>query len=120
MQRPSYTKITVNGTTASIPLDRYVNGFAVGVTYSNATMTMTYTLQQSFLDPSVDESGNPYTTSYKVSGQWINSNDAGMVSQTAASASNFAFPPRAIRLIATNVSGGSGTLSILPMGMDGN
>lgn len=120
MERPTYLKITVNGTTASIPLDRYVNGYAIGVTYSNSTMTMTYTVQQSFLDPCLDESDNPYTTSYKVSGQWINSNDSGMVNQTAASASNFAFPPRAIRLIASNVSGGTGTFSIIPMGMDGN
>lgn len=120
MMRPSYTKITVNGTTAAFPLDRYVNGYALGVTYSNATMTMTYTVQQSFLDPYMDELGNPYTNSYKVSGQWINSNDAGMVAQTAASASNFAFPPRAVRLIASNVSGGSATFSIIPMGMDGN
>lgn len=120
MHRPDYFKITSNGTTAAYPLDRYVNGYAIGVTYSNATMTATYTLQQSFLDPSIDEAGNPYTTSYKVSGQWINSNDAGMVSQTTASASNFAFPPRAIRLITSNVSGGSVTFSIIPMGMDAN
>lgn len=118
MHRPNYFKITANGTTAAYPLDRYVNGYAIGVTYSNATMTMTYTVQQSFLDPSVDELGNPYTNSYKVSGQWINSNDSGMVNQTTASASNFSFPPRAIRLIATNVSGGSGTFSIIPIGMD--
>lgn len=120
MQRPDYHKITSNGTSQAFPLDRYVNGYAIAMTYSNATMTMTYTVQQSFLDPFVDELGNPYSNSYKVSGQWINSNDAGMVAQTTASASNFAFPPRAIRFIATNVSGGSATFSIIPMGMDGN
>lgn len=120
MHRPNYLQITANGTTAAYPLDRYVNGYAIAVTYSKSTMTMTYTIQQSFLGPSVDELGNPYTTSYKVSGQWINSNDAGMVNQTTASASNFAFPPRAIRLIATNVSGGTATFSIIPMGMDAN
>lgn len=120
MQRPNYLKITSNGTTAAYPLDRYVNGYAIGVTFSNSTMTATYTMQQSFLDPSVDESGNPYSNSYKVSGQWINSNDTGMVNQTTASASNFAFPPRAIRLITSNVSGGSVTWSIVPMGMDAN
>lgn len=119
MHRPNYLKITTNGTSQAYPLDRYVNGYAIGVTYSNATMTMTYTIQQSFLDPSVDEIGNPYTTSYKVSGQWINMNDPAMVAQTTATASNFNFPPRATRIIATNVSGGSGTFSIIPMGMDG-
>lgn len=120
MHRPSYFKITSNGTTAAYPLDRYVSGYAIGVTYSNATMTATYTVQQSLLSPYEDESGNPYSNSYKVSGQWINSNDTAFVAQTAATASNFAFPPRAIRAIFTNVSGGSATLSILPMGMDAN
>lgn len=120
MHRPNYFKITTNGTTAAYPLDRFTNGYAIGVTYSNATMSMTYTVQQSLLSPYEDESGNPYSTSYKVSGQWVNMNDSNMVAQTSAAISNFAFPPRAIRLIATNVSGGSGTLSIIPMGMDAN
>lgn len=118
MHRPNYLKITTNTTTAAYPLDRYVTGYGIGVSYSNTAMTATYTVQFSMLDPYVDESGNAYSSSYKVSGQWMNSNDAGMVAQTGASASNFAFPPRAVRLITTNVSGGSLTFSILPMGMD--
>lgn len=120
MHRPNYLKITTNTTTPAYPLDRYTNGYVIGMTYSNANMTGTFTVQQSLLDPSVDESGNPYTTSYKVSGQWINMNDPAMVNQTAATASNFAFPPRAVRAITSNVSGGSMTFSIIPMGMDGN
>lgn len=121
MHRPNYLKITANGTTAAYPLDRYVNGYALAMTYSSSSMSMTYTIQQSFLSPYEDESGNPYSSSYKVSGQWINMNDSAFVAQTAATASNFAFPPRAIRAIVTNVSGGgSATFSIIPMGMDAN
>lgn len=121
MLRPSEIVITSNGTSQAVPLDRYTNGYAVGVTLSNATMTATYTLQQSLLDPFCSQAqGNAYTTSYKVSGNWVNSDDPVMVAQSASRTSNFAFVPRAVRLITSNVSGGSLTFSLIPLGMDGN
>lgn len=120
MQRSNYLEITSNTTTAAYPLDRYVNGYGISVTLGKSTMTATYTLQYSMLDPSIAPDGNPYTTSYKVSGNWQNSDDPVMVSQSASRSSNFAYPPRAIRLITSNVSGGTLTFSIVPMGMDGD
>lgn len=120
MQRSNYLEITTNTTTAAYPLDRYVNGYGVSMTYSKLTMTGNYTLQYSMLDPCVAPDGNPYTTSYKVSGNWQNSDDPVMVNQSAARSSNFRYPPRALRVITSNVSGGTMTFSIVPMGMDSN
>lgn len=116
MLRPQNLVITTNTTTPAYPLDRYVNGYAVAVTYSNATQTATWAMQQSFLDPNLDANGNPYSNSYKVSGQWLPV--VGMVGATTASAAVLLPIPRAIRLITSNVSGGSVTFSIVPYGMD--
>lgn len=115
MHRPIFQTITTSVTSPAIPLDRYVNGYGVGVSFSKTGMTATYTLQQSLLDPYAN-----YSTSYKVSGNWINSNDSAVVGATTPQTSNFAFPPLAVRLITTNVSGGSVVLSLIPMGMDAN
>lgn len=115
MQRPNQQVITTNTTTAAYPLDRYTNGYGISITYSKPTMTAVYTVQYSMLDPF-----DPYTTSYKVSGNWQNSDDPLVVNASTSRSSNFAFPPRAVRLITSNVSGGSLTFAIVPMGMDGN
>lgn len=118
MHRPNYLEITTNTTTAAYPLDRYVNGYAFSMTYSRTTMTATYTLQYSMLSPFEDPNGNPYSTSYKVSGQWQNWDDPLLVGASTAHSTNMAFPARAVRAITSNVSGGSLTFSIIPMGMD--
>lgn len=121
MERPSYSLITSNGTSQAIPLDRYVNGYAVGIGFSKTTMTATYTLQYSLLDPfrSIMRD-DAYTSSYKVSGQWKNTDDTSLVSATTPQTASFPFVPRAIRVITSNVSGGTLTLSVIPTGMDGN
>lgn len=120
MQDEHLQVITTNGTTAAYPLDKWTNGYGISVTFSNTTMTATYTLQYSMLDPycSIGR-GNAYTNSYKVSGNWQNSDDPVMVAQSASRSSNFAYPPRALRLVTSNVSGGSLTLSIVPKTDDG-
>lgn len=118
MQRSNYLEIKTNTTTAAYPLDRYTNGYGISMTYSNAAMTATYTVQYSMLDPCIAPDGNAYTNSYKVSGNWQNSDDPVMVAQSAARSSNFSFPPRAVRVITSNVSGGTLTFSVVPMGMD--
>lgn len=120
MHRPNYLEITTNTTTAAYPLDRYTNGYGVSMTYSNATMTATYTIQYSMLDPCIAPDGNKYTTSYKVSGNWQNCDDTTVVGASTAASTNFSFPPRAVRVITSNVSGGTLTFSIIPIGMDGN
>lgn len=119
MDRPSYIEITTNGTTAAFPLDRYTNGYGISMTYSKSTMTGVYTVQYSMLDPYLAPDGNRYTTSYKVSGNWQNSDDPLVVAASTARSSNFAYPPRAVRVVTSNVSGGTMTFSIVAKGQDG-
>lgn len=118
MMRPVYLQVTTSGNSTPIPLDRYVNGYAVAVMLTSA-MKVNYTVQYSMLSPY-----DRYTTSYNVSGHWQNMSDVVMVNQSAERTSNFAFPPAAVRVTSTVFSAGGGaspatlTLCILPMGMD--
>jgi hypothetical protein len=120
MMRPSQLIVTTTGASTPIPLDRYVNGYAVAVTMKTAGAV--YTLKQSFDSPYADQQGNPYTTSYNVSGVWLNFSDPIMVNASTNAVSNLAFIPAAIRLSAkTKTSAGNPvTLTIIPMGMDAN
>jgi hypothetical protein len=120
MMRPIHFVITASGNSQPIPLDRYVNGYGIAVTRTSA-MKVNYTVQYSFDDPFIN-----YSTSYAVSANWFNMDDPVMVNQSANRASNFAFPPAAVRVVTTTFSAGGGatpaqlTLHIMPMGMDGN
>ena len=122
MQRPDTLVITTNTTAGPYPLDRYVTGYAVAVQYANATGTATCRMQQSFMDPYKDVDGNPYTTSYAVSGRFYDV--PGFTAVAAASAMNFgagATPmPRALQLITTSVSANTVAWSLVPYGMDAN
>lgn len=120
MQDEKYLVITTNGTSQAVPLDKWTNGYGVSVTFSKSTMTATYTIQYSMLDPYCSViRGNAYSTSYKVSGNWQNSDDPLVVAASTSRSSNFAYPPRAVRLVTSNVSGGSLTFAIIPKTSDG-
>lgn len=120
MQRPKYIFVTTNTTTQAVPLDQDTNGYGISVTLSKTTMTCNYTVQYSMLNPYWDDQANAkYSTSYKVSGNWQNSDDPLVVNASTSRSSNFAYPPRALRLITSNVSGGSLTFSIVAMGTEG-
>lgn len=116
MMRPVHQVITASGNAQPIPLDRYVNGYAIAVTRSSA-MKVNYTVQYSLDDPFAT-----YTTSFAASANWFNMDDPVMVNQSANRASNFAFPPTAVRVVTTIFSAGSGalpaalTFHINPMG----
>lgn len=120
MHRPSQQIITTSGRGQPYPLDRYVNGYALAVTMK--TPGAIFTIKQCFDDPSLDPNGNPYTTSYAVSGVWLDSDDPVMVKASTNRTSNFSFPPRAVRVSArSGVSAGNPlTFTVVPMGMDGN
>lgn len=120
MHRPIYKTYSTSGNQSPVVLDRYTNGYGITVTMPSAGAV--YTLQYSNDDPYYDYNGNPYTTSYAVSGTWLNSDDPVMVLASTNRSSNFAFPPRAIRLsISAKTSAGRPvTLCVIPMGMDGN
>lgn len=117
MMRPVHFVVTASGNSQPIPLDRYVNGYAIAVTRSSA-LKCNYTVQYTLDDPF-----GVYTTSFAASAAWFNSDDPVMVNQSANRASNFAFPPTATRLVVTAFSAGSGaipatlTYHINPMGM---
>ena len=120
MQRPNEFVITTNGTTQAYPLDIWNNGYGISVTLSKTTMTCNYTVQYSMLDPYCSQTrDNAYTTSYKVSGNWQNIDDPLLVNASTSRSSNFSYPPRAIRVVTTNVSGGSLTVAIVPKTSDG-
>lgn len=114
MMRAKDYVYTSAGYTPPIPLDQYVNGYAVGVTMNTAGIP--YTLQYSLLDPFAN-----YSVSYEVSGRWFVSDDPLLVNASTNRSTNFAFAPRAVRV---NISSGVSTsnpltLSIVPMGVAG-
>lgn len=111
MMRPKSIIITTSGLSNPIPLDYYTNGYAVAVTMKTAGAV--YTLQHSFSDPFAN-----YTTSYNVSGVWLNSDDPVMVNASTNRDSNYAFVPRACRLnVSAKVSAGNPvTLTVIAMG----
>lgn len=111
MMRAKYFQITASGKSAPIPLDRYVNGYAIGVTMNNAGAV--YTLQYSLLDPFAN-----YSVSYATSGRWFDCDDPLLVNASTNRSTNFAFAPAAVRVNASaKVSAGNPiTLSIIPMG----
>lgn len=111
MMRSKDYVYTASGKTSPIPLDRYVNGYAIGVTMNTAGIN--YTLQYSLLNPFAN-----YTTSYTVSGRWFDCDDARLVNASTNRSTNFAFAPAAVRLnVSAGVSAGNPiTLSVIPMG----
>lgn len=120
MQRPSQQIITTSGRGTPVPLDRYTNGY--GITVTMKTQGAVYTVKYSNDSPYLDPSDNPYTTSYKVSGTWLDMDDPVMVKASTNRSSNFSFPPRAVLVSAiSKVSAGNPLVfTIVPIGMDGN
>lgn len=117
MQRPSQLVITTSGFSTPVPLDYYTNGYGVTVTMKSAGSI--YTLQYSNSDPNFDENNNRYTTSYNTSGVWQNSDDPIMVNASTNRSSNFAFPPRGVRLLTDASAGNPLILTLVPLGADG-
>lgn len=120
MHRPIQKVYTTSGKQSPVVLDRYVNGY--GVTVTMKTAGAVYTVMYSNDDPSYDPAGNPWTTSYAVSGTWINMDDPVMVNASTNRSSNFAYPPRGVLINCTaKISAGNPVvLTIVPMGMDSN
>lgn len=116
MMRPVHYIVSagVSGRGQPIPLDRFVNGYALAVTLNPPNMKINYTIKYSLDDPY-----GVYSSSYKTSATWFNMDDPVMVNQSAARASNFAFPPMAVLISASIVSAGNATFHIVPNGMDG-
>lgn len=127
MMRPSSVVITASGNSTPIPLDRYVNGYAIGIAMKTAGAV--YTLQYSLDDPSYDARDsaiNGYPTKYTVgmgtSAVWSNCDDPLLVAASTNRTTNFAFAPTAIRLSVSAKCSALNpiTFTYVPMGMDGN
>lgn len=120
MHRPIQKIYTTSGKQTPVVLDRYVNGY--GITVSMKTAGAIYTVMYSNDDPTYDQSGNIWGTSYLTSGVWLNMEDPVMVNASTNRSSNFAFAPRAVTInCTTKISAGNPvTLTIVPIGMDGN
>lgn len=112
--RPTYLTATASGKTTPIPLDRYVNGYAIGVQMRTAGVV--YSLQYSMEDPFAG-----IHTNFGTSAVWYDCDDPTLVNASTNRTTNFSFPPTAVRLnVSAKVSAGNPiTLSIIPMGMDG-
>lgn len=123
MMRPVHYQINsgVSGRGQPIPLDRYVNGYALAVTLNPSNMSINYTIKYSMHDPNYKNPNlrTPWKVSYKTSATWFNSDDPVMVNQSANRTSNFSFPPMGTLVSCTIVSGGTATYHIIPVGMDG-
>lgn len=111
MMRPQVLTVTASGKSNPIPLDRYVNGYAVAVTMKTAGAV--YTLQYSLDDPFAN-----YSNSYNTSGVWFNWDDATLVNASTNKSTNLAFAPAAVRINVTAAvsSGNPVILTIIPMG----
>lgn len=115
MLRPSSLIITASGLSTPIPLDRYVNGYAVAVTMKTAGIQ--YTLQHSFDNPF-----QTWSVGMNTSADWFNCGDARLVNASTNRDTNYAFAPAAMRVnVSAGVSAGNPlNLRFVPMGMDGN
>lgn len=112
--RPKYVTLAASGKTAPIPLDRYVNGYAIAVTMPTAGAV--YSLQYTLSDPSAT-----YSVGIGTSGAWFDWDDPVLVNASTNRATNLAFVPTCIRLNGSaKVSANNPlTLAIISMGMDG-
>lgn len=115
MLRPSSFTVTTSGLSAPIPLDRYVNGYAIAVTMPSPGAI--YTLQYSLDNPFEN-----WSNSYNVSGVWFNWDDPLLVNASTNRSTNLAFAPGGIRInVSGKVSAGNPvSVRFVPMGMDGN
>lgn len=127
MMRPTSLVVITSGNSTPIPLDRYVNGYAVDVQMKTAGIV--YTLQYTLDDPTYDpvatfNAGTPirWSVGINTSATWFNWDDPLLVAASTNRSSNLAYAPSAIRVsVSAKCSAGNPlVLNIIPMGMDGN
>lgn len=123
MMRPVHLVVTTSGNSIAVPLDRYVNGYALDVQMKTAGIV--YTLQYTLDDPTYDAvasqvAGTPtkYSVSLNVSGVWFNWDDPLLVNASTNRSTNLAFAPSAVRVsVSSKCSAGNPLqLNIVPMG----
>lgn len=97
VMRPTTLTITAAGTSQAVPFDYYVYGMAVGMT---KTGNVKYTLQHTFTDPGT------INLNTAGAGVWFNHDDSLAVNASANCNTNYAFVPRAARVVVASGSTG--------------
>jgi archaellum component FlaF (FlaF/FlaG flagellin family) len=107
--RPIRVSVSSATTSQVIPLDQYISPFnvSIGVALS-AGASLTYKIQHTF-DDVFSTSFNPATAT------WFD--HATLVSKTASSDGNYAFPVSAIRINVTPYTSGTATLNVMQAGI---
>lgn len=112
MMRPKTITLTAAGTSQAVPLDYNTYGYAIGITVATSAAGTVYTLQHTFTDPG--------TTNLNAAGAgvWFNHDDSVAVAASASCNTNYAYSPRASRIVLTTLaSGATGiTWTIVPTG----
>jgi len=106
-------RVTVGSATASatIPLDTYADPFNVGLAVVlSSGASLTYTVQHTF-DDVFAKNFDPATAT------WFS--HATLVTKTASSDGNYAYPVTATRLNITIWASGTATLTVVQAGMPG-
>ena len=103
--RATAVSITGTGSSAVVPMDRYLNPFSVGLGVT-VTGTVNYTVQHTF-DDIFDSTVTPVWFNHPV-----------LLNQIANLDGNYAFPVRAIKVV-NNSGSGTTKLTILQAGAAG-
>lgn len=101
--RPQTVTQTNGGSSSAIALDYYCLP-QIAVQVDVVSGTPTWTLQQTLNDPAG-------------TANWFSNSDANLVTQTVSRQGNYAYIPRAVRLLVTGT--GVVTLTIIQAGMSG-
>ena len=109
--RPIRVTAGAQEASVTVPLDTYTNPFNVGLSVVlSAGASLTYTVQHTFDDVFADDF-NPATAT------WFS--HASLVTKTASSDGNYAYPVTATRLNITIWTSGTATLTVVQAGMPG-
>lgn len=111
MTFPKQITLTAAGTSQAVPLDVYNYGYAIGITVATSVAGTSYTLQHTFT--------NPGSVNLNAAGKgvWMNHEDSVAVNASGNCATNYAFSPRATRIVVSALASGAVlTWTLLPTG----
>lgn len=95
--RPTVVTLTATGTSSPVVLDYLVSPFNIGLFVDTTATTNVATVQYSFDDPWAS-----YATDYNTNATWVN--HPTMTAVSVDTDGNIAYPCRAVRLTATNIT----------------
>jgi hypothetical protein len=105
--RPVRVVVSIVGVSSVIPIDQYLNPTNIGLGVIITTGPATYTVEHTF-DDVFDPAFNPGTAT------WFP--HPTLIAQTVNKDSNYAAPPRGVRLNVTALTAGSVSLTLIQAG----